>query len=44
MALSDQSTHVVMDSANHTSMFTTKSNADEVADYLRDLVRLTQSD
>ena len=44
VALSDQSTHVVMDSANHTSMFTAKSNADEVADYLRDLVRLTQSD
>ena len=44
VALSDQSTHVVMGSANHTSMFTAKSNADEVADYLRDLVRLTQSD
>jgi pimeloyl-ACP methyl ester carboxylesterase len=44
VALSDQSTHIVMDSANHLSMFTSKSNADEVADYLRDLVRLTQVD
>lgn len=44
VALSDQSTHIVMDSANHLSMFTAKSNADEVADYLRDLVRLTQVD
>lgn len=44
VALSDQSTHIVMDSANHLSMFTSKSNADEVADYLRDWVRLTQVD
>ena len=43
VALSDQSTHVVMDSANHMSMFTTKSNADKVAEHLRDLVRSTSS-
>ena len=44
VALSDQSTHIVIDSANHLSMFTEKSNADEVAGHLRDFVRLTQVD
>ena len=39
--LSTDSTHIVMDTADHMSMFTKKDNADMVADYLRDLVAKT---
>ncbi|MGY8985476.1 MAG: alpha/beta fold hydrolase [Sphingomonadales bacterium] len=42
VALSTNSTHIIMDSANHMSMFTTKSNADMVSDHIRDLVSKTQ--
>jgi len=42
VALSTNSTHIIMDTANHISMFTTKLNADMVADYLRELVANTE--
>jgi pimeloyl-ACP methyl ester carboxylesterase len=40
--LSTSSTHIVMNSANHMSMFINKDNADIVANHIRELVKSTQ--
>lgn len=42
VVLSINSTHIIMDTANHMSMFSNKSNADMVADQNRGLVSKTQ--